>query len=354
MERTKAILLIFSGTPIEQEESIYKIGDGYECWNLKKLKIDDFINKLKNKIPPVNENVLGNYKVTTENNNYGITESNFKNCSWWLLIPDSLPDTIISSHREILFLLNLYSPKFLDPLFYASDFGILPIFNWRPDPFRLNARNKVDIFKKEEFVKFFKKLLSQAQYWDWNTDRDVRWGKENWRLYTAWLLYSWLIEYDQWKSTIGWQRESADMSTILESLFTAGDVKNEEVGYKLRKRIASLMAWKIPDIENEIKKLYSDRSDFVHGSLFVKVARDKKKEGFPLLDFHLLGKHRECVRLAFVAYLNLALDLEHNPKKYNNIICVMDVLEQSIMNFDLRTKVIEETKKLFELIPFLE
>lgn len=354
MERTKAILLIFPGAPIQQEESIYEIENGYECWNLKKFSIDDFINKLKNKIPPVNENVLGNYKVKADNHGYGISEAYFKNCSWWLLVPDSLPDTIISSPREILFLLNLYSPKFLDPLFYASDFGILPLFNWTPDYSRFHWVNEVDIFKRPEFIEFFKKMLPQAQYWDWNTDRDIRWTKENWRLYTAWLLYSGLIEYDQWKSTIGWQRESADMSTILESLFTAGDIKNEEVGYRLRKRVASLIAWKMPDIENEIKNLYSDRSAFVHGSLFVKVAKDKKRKEFPLLDFNLLHKHRECVRLAFIAYLNLAMDLENNPKKYNNINCVMDILEQSIIDINLRTVVIKETQELFKLIPFLK
>ncbi len=64
------------------------------------------------------------------------------------------------------------------------------------------------------------------------------------------------------------QRESADMATILEALFTAGTGENTEIGYKLRKRVAAMLAFQFPSIEKEIKDLYKQRSAFVHGSFF--------------------------------------------------------------------------------------
>ena len=62
MSRTKTIFLAFRGKSIEQDEKILEIQDGYECWDLKKFTLDQFIEEIKIKIPPVNSIVLRNYR----------------------------------------------------------------------------------------------------------------------------------------------------------------------------------------------------------------------------------------------------------------------------------------------------
>ncbi len=115
MTRDLTIFLAFAGEKLGHAESIFEIGEGYECWNLKKFSFDQFIATLKKEIPPVNENVLRNYKTEDEGARFGITEKKFKECSWGLLIPDSLEGAI--AYPETIFLINLYSPVFLYPLF---------------------------------------------------------------------------------------------------------------------------------------------------------------------------------------------------------------------------------------------
>lgn len=67
------------------------------------------------------------------------------------------------------------------------------------------------------------------------------------------------------------------MATLLETLFTAGDQQSEEIGYRLRKRVSVLMSWKFPEIESDLKGLYSDRSEFVHGGFYKKIIKKMKK-----------------------------------------------------------------------------
>ncbi len=161
------------------------------------------------------------------------------------------------------------------------------------------------------------------------------------------LLYSGLKDYENVKSSFGWQRESAEMATILEALFTADDTKNEEIIYRLCKRIAVLLSWYFPTIEQDIKEIYKARSAFVHGSFFLQIAKESPKanNNIPLPDFNLLYKHKEYVRFALVAYLNLARVLKSEG------MTVMGSLEQAIMDIRLREKLIKETEKIFALVP---
>ncbi len=354
MIKQKKIIVVFSGPPIEQSSVIFEIQDGYECWDLKKLKVDEFITLLKDRIPPINENILlRHYKSETESQDiYGITGKQYEDCSWALLIPEGL-DSIVDSYSETLFLLNLYSSKFLYPVFYASNFGITRHKHEINILVFFHNQNQSDIFKTKEFVIFFKTLLPQSKYCHWQMDRVKKWGLEDWRLHVAILLFDGLKEYEYSKSIFGWQRESADMATILEALFTADDTQNEEVGYRLRKRIAVLLSWKITTIEKEIKKLYSQRSAFVHGSFFAQIAKDIKKDqtDFPLPDFNFLYKQKEYVRLALVAYLHLANLISQKPAEYGDNKTVMAVLETAVIDIELRNKIIEEISKLFSLMP---
>lgn len=343
----------FTGKAIERSKKILEIQDGFECWDLKQFTLDEFVEEIKKKIPPVNKNVLRNYRIETETVGiFGMTEKQYEKASWGLLIPNTLEEGGFS-YAETLFLLNLYSPNFLYPLFYVNDMGIIRQ-KFDKDPFIYFHTQDHSIFSTKEFITFYKTLFEQSKYGSWHLDRIQSWDKEDWRLFVATLLFTGLKDYENAKSSFGWQRESAEMSTILEALFTADDSRNEEVIYRLCKRIAVLLHWQFPNIEKEIKKeLYKARSDFVHGAFFLQIAKESPTayNNIPTPDFNLLYKHKEYVRYAFAAYLHLALLIKHDPAEYKNHKTVMSALEESIVDTELREKLIKETRALFALMP---
>ncbi len=345
--RSKAIFFAFIGPAIEQEEKMFEIQDGFECWNLKKFTFNEFVEEIKKKIPPVNSNVLGNYKIEEDiSKMFGITEEQFQQSSWGLMVPETLDEGGFS-YAETCFLLNLYSPNFLYSLFYVNDMGIMRQKHNKDQMIYFHTQNSL-IFKRKEFVSFYKLLFSQSKYGSWHLDRIKSWTEEDWRLFATALLYSGLKDYENEKNPFGWQRESAEMATIMEALFTAGDIQNEEVGYRLRKRIAVLLSWIFPSIEKDIKDLYKARSAFVHGSFFQQIAKESPKE-IPIPDFDLLYKHKEYVRFALVAYLNLAKAVKAGSIK--EVKSVIDALERAVIDIKLRQELIDETKKIFSLMP---
>lgn len=350
MGRTRIMFFAFTGKAIEQAEKILQIEGDYECWDLKKFTLEEFIEAIKAKIPPVNNNVLRNYKIEEATVDiFGITQKQYEKCSWGLLIPDTLEEGGFSS-TETMSILNLYSPNFLYPLFYVNDMGITREKHDK-DPMIYYHHQNHAIFSTKEFVSFYKNLFEQSKYGSWHLDRIQSWDEEDWRLFVATYLYSGLRDYENSKSSFGWQRESAEMATILEALLTAGDTQNEEVTYRLRKRVAVLLSWKFPDIEKDIKELYGARSAFVHGSFFKQIAKDSPNayNNIPTPDFNLLYKHKEYVRFALVAYLNLAKIVKSGG--IEGIKSVMEALEKSIINTELREKLTEHTKTLFSLMP---
>lgn len=350
----KKIFIAFIGPEIDQGDRILDIQDGFECWNLKKFSRAEFVQMLKAKIPPVNDNVLKNYEIEIEGPDiYGLTDKRFSECSWGILIPEALDDVIVSGYAEALFLMNLYSPAFLYPLFEGSDFGITRHRVNRSSLEYFHTQNQAKIFSTNEFVSFFKLLLPQSQYGTWQFYRAQNWQSEDWRLYVAALLFLGLRDYDNNKDVFGWQREAADMAAVLEALFTAEDVINEEIGYRLRKRIAVLLSHAAPCIEKDIKDLYKQRSAFVHGSFFARIARESKRafNKLPLPDYDLLHKNKEYVRFALAAYLHLAHILKSEPESLGKHQSVMNMLEEAIIDIKLRQNISAETQKLLALMP---
>ena len=245
---SKSIFIAFTGPGIDQAEPVCKIADGYECWNLKTFDLDGFIASVQSRIPPVNENVLGNYKLApgAPQDPFAITDGQYGAAAWGLLLPHDIPEVIVDGYGETLFLLNLYSPRFLYPCFYVTDLGI-----WRRDygkrrEIYFHAQQQSARFRREEFVKYHQMLKSEAGYGSWNAYRMKCWSTEDWRLLLASILYVGLQDCENSKEFITWPREAADMATILETLFTAGTDDNSEVGYKLRKRAAALVAFRQP------------------------------------------------------------------------------------------------------------
>jgi len=355
----KKIFIAFTG-PKDNQKKKYIISLNFECWNLKKFNLNDFVEDIKSEIPSVNVNVKNNYiKSETERKespNIGITNDEFKKCSWGLLLPDKAPGAVVNSISEILFLINLYSPHFLYPVFYVTDLGITIIIQNKNPILYFHKQNQARLFKSIKFVRYFDKLLPQSVYGVWQRDRCQKWDKEDWRLFVAATLYSELKDYDTGKDAITWQREAADMITILECLFTAEDYTKEEIGYRLRKRIAVLIGFRYKNIESDIKKLYKERSKFIHGAFFAEVGKDSKKGGgvtaLPLPNFYLLAKHKNYVRIALLAYLNLAKAIKKSKidKDKKEIKRTIDLLEEAIIDLGLRKQVEFETRQLFKLI----
>jgi hypothetical protein len=339
---------------MEQEHPVHQVEDAFECWNLQKFRLDDFVSAVQDRIPPINENALRNYRTDAAEpvELYGISETKFQESSWGLLLPESIPDTVESSYAETLFLLNLYSSRFLHPTFYVGELGIYRL-RLEKDDFRYyGPRDQANVFKRPEFPRFYEALISESARSNWQAFRVARWGKEDWRLFVACLLFKGLKKYEGAKSPFTWQRESADMATILESLFTAGTGDDSEVGYKLRKRVAALLESRQPGIEKEIKELYSQRSQFVHGSFFVRAMKDTQREDhsakLPMPDFQFLQRQKEHVRQALAAYLyvNKLRSSGANELKGS----VLEILESSIINLDVRATIRKHAETILNLM----
>jgi len=352
---SKSIFIAFTGPDFGQPEVAAEISPGYACWNLKKLPLDSFISALKELIPPLNENVLLNYRALDDDPqpNFGVRQSDYEHCSWGLLLPSPTVESL-GGYWETLFLLNLYSPHFMRPIFYATDLGIMR--PRQPKDLRLffHDQNQVQRFSTKAFVEFHKGLVSESVYSVWQADRVARWQKEDWRLFVACLLYSELQQYENSKHVFTWQRESADLATILEALFTAGDDDTGEVGYKLRKRIAVLLSARIPGIEKDIRDLYTQRSAFVHGSFFRHLSRETKaSQGMaelPHPPFDFLYKQKENVRRALIACLNLSKAQRGDPTIFPGCNNALELLERAIIDTGLRSTVERNTSYILGLL----
>lgn len=343
------IFIGFISYPIKQQKKIQEIDRGFACWDLGKFSLDEFVTEIKKQIKPINGNVLNNYAISTARNGelFGITEEQYKKCTWGLLIPEILPDAL-GAYSEVMMLLNLYSPSFLYAGFYVTDFGVTRTLEKCAFP----PRDQDKFFKKKKFVKFYRNLMDQSQYASWNWYRTKKWDAEDWRLFVSCLFFEGLKEFDNGKKVFIWQRESADMATMLEALFTATDGEQTEIGYRLRKRVAVLVGSFYPKVEDEIKALYSERSKFVHGSFFSEIAKKSKKNdhNLPVPDFSILETQKNLARSCLVAYLHLAKQLKSKPAHFGGASNVMDLLERAMLDLELRKKIKAEVSLVLRLL----
>lgn len=352
---SKPIFLAFTGPEITQPDAVLGISTGYECWNLKKFTIDSFIAALQQQIPPLNDNVLRNYRASDSdlNPDFGVRQQDYEKCSWGVMIPESAPESF-SAYGETLFLLNLYSPHFLYPAFYATDFGILRPRQQKDPMLFFHQQKEAGRFSKAAFTEFYRTLVSESVFAAWQADRVARWRQEDWRLFTACALFSGLHQYENSKQVFGWQRESTDLATILEALFTAEGDDNTEIGYKLRKRIAVLLSSQIPDIEKNVRELYRQRSAFVHGSFFRHVHKETRiTDGLaelPSPPFEFLYRQKEHVRLALISYLHLSKVLRADPSSFPGCDNVLRILETAIIDTNLRSRIEKHTAHILGLL----
>lgn len=354
MLRNPAMLIAFSGRPLEQSERVSIIGQGYECWNLRAFGFDEFIDEIKRKIPPVNANVLNNYRIPHHGNKpFGLCEKDFKVASWALMLPECVEDAVATSFAEARFLLDLYSPKFLDALFFVTDFGVTRLPDIPLSPYTRWDKDRSEPFRKPQFVTFFRHLLPQSQYGAWQLNRSQIWTREDWRIFVAGFLYQGLRDYEDLKDSLGWQRDSADIASVLEALFTAADSTTEEVGYRLRKRMAALLSHRFANVENDVRRLYSDRSAFVHGSFFAGIAKQAKRSdgNLPVPDYAVLYAHKEYARWALTGWLSIALSLKSHVNRYPRCQNVIEALERAVIDVGLRQQLVSDAETVWALMP---
>jgi hypothetical protein len=354
MDRCSSLFFAFMGAGINQIQPL-KTGGGFEVWRMQK-KLDDFIEEVRKKIPPVNDNALGNYHIghpVTKFAQNEIDEEYFSNVSWGLLIPCSME----LGKNVVMSIVDLFSTRFLYPLFVVDDMSIEKMKTKRELWMSLVTQTQQEVFKNEYFSRFYIFLEPMATYVNLEESKRKSWDKEDWRLVAAWHTFCELRDYDDGKNIIGWQREASEITVILESLLTAEDATQNEVGYRLRKRAATLVGDFFPEIEKNIKKLYDKRCSFVHGSFFAEAAKQAKKseDGFPLPDmaeFDFLESQIEVARFVLVACLILSEATRAN--KFDGYTKYMDVLEDSIINVDMRRRVNELVNPVLSLMPKIQ
>jgi hypothetical protein len=107
VERSKALFIAFPGNDIGQSEAISDIARGFQCWNLKHLTRNEFIDAVKQAIPPVNGNVDTNYRAEDSGDpRFGVSEATFASCAWGLFVPAAPGDCGMFAAGETLFLLE--------------------------------------------------------------------------------------------------------------------------------------------------------------------------------------------------------------------------------------------------------
>lgn len=349
MPRDTTVMLGFGGPAVELGRKV-ELGKGYQVWNLRALSFDEFVTRLRRTVRPINESALYERPADSPETR-GITRALFKKCSWAVRFPKRSGDLSVGKHWEVEFLCNLYSPEFLYPVFHAGDYGIEQNSDRRGlDPAYSILQQQATLFARPEFAKFCDTMRTGACYALWVRDRAARWRSEDWRLFVASQLYLGLREFHNRKSYFGWQRESADIAAMLEALLTAGDKTTAEVGYRLRKRAAVLLADRLPSIEKDIKKLYETRSTFVHGSFFASIPKEMKRQatGLPLPNFSLLRRQKEYARFVLVGYLCLARGV--GGGKFGGSKNAMDGLESGIIDTGCRASVRREIGGVLDLL----
>jgi len=270
---------VFIGFKGEMFENLPRISKSYhlEYWNLKKIPYNNFIRRVKAKIPPVNITVSqNNYSVGTKSTGYcgiGITKKEYESLSWGILFPNYYN----YNFYHFTFSLYMYKGFHLIPDMYATNVGIQWIKEnnngvvkntWFENILLETIQSKFSLFYSK-----YHKSLSRIII---DYSRIGRWNKEDWRVYMAMILYKDYDKYNREKHLLTWQKEFADAMTIFETLLTAEEGDRTEISYRLTKRFGLLLGNKFPDYSTTISKAYEYRSQFLHGSIYVGLNKRTK------------------------------------------------------------------------------
>ncbi len=258
----KAVFLGFGGVPITQSSTRLVIAPGFECWDLKKMTLPQFVIEIKSAIPPLNVNIMDAFYFG-DSRFVPPMEPIYKRCSWGLLLPFPTDKHGNNNVEEVLFILNLFSPAFLNPHFSTSDMGMrdhsrdLPEY-WHEPSY---TQDQSSLFKTDRFVKFFHALEPACPLFSYDYHRIRGWREEKHALAMACALFKDLRHYIS-KDTLKIHREYLDIRIILEMLLTYEDEPAK--GPNVLNRMMTFLK----GIRKNSKYVYKYRNDYVHGKTF--------------------------------------------------------------------------------------
>lgn len=352
---------IFIGFGGPKTESKNYDGGKISCWSLATSSLESFIDEVKKVIPPINDNITDeNYFGGGHKANFGLgIKEIWGKVSWGILIQDDAARSYTDLYERALFLINVFSPSFLYPIFYVSHLGAHRIsydhypyanmFGW-PADIRYHNQNQFEKFAAENLELFFNNLLPQSIYVSNSADRLRDWTREEWSIFAAAILFEGLKTYDSSKSPFLWQREAADISAIAEALCVE---EKEELRYRLGKRCSVLVeSAHFNNVEGDIKKLYTLRSEFVHGKFGNRIRKGNKGGSWGwdetlLEDFEFLERQVKLIRFLFAGYLKLKSESD----LLGGYGTVQSMLETAIIDTNLRARVNSSTQAIFALMP---
>ncbi len=351
----KKVFLAFSGIRGKATNGTNYSGNTLSCWRLNHPTVSEFITAIKKEIPP-HPNIKDDFYETTDSNaSFGLTEALWADALWGILVIDKSGDSYTDLFDRALFLANIFSPDFLYPIFYISDFGVHKVGHTKKllenkAHARFHNQDKFSLFATKNADDFFELLLEPAGYASTSADRSRNWDREGWRIFAASILFDGLKQYDNSKTLFSWQREAADMSAIYEALCVpeTGSIK-----YRLQKRGPILLEpLGLEEIEDDLGYLYNLRSDFVHGSFGDRLSKDNKNGSWGwdesiTKDFDFLGKQSRIIRFSFAGYLKLKNELgtRFNPHKD-----VVSILEKAILNVPIRNNLHASVREIYSLM----
>ncbi len=328
--------------------------------------VDGFIGVIKRRIPVLEKSLDVNYKHSNDKESReftGINQVHLSQAKWGMFFPvDST-----TGASDILFLMDIFSPRFLVSVFTVSQTGIQrPMIR---SSYGMISRSSEApyLFRGVAFEKFFQRMKIFSPYASLFLPNRMKWQNDDWRLAVACHMFLGLRHYEGAKDLLIWQREASDMAIILETLLTASDKTKEEVGFRLKQRATVLVGSFFPLVKKDLTNLYDTRSFFVHGSVFAnpkeiirkaKLNAEKNKNeeyhesSFPVPDvavFNELLKQRQIVRFVLISSL-LILEAKNEGAfpGYSNMCAIFDGM---ILDVDLRKKVHNIIRPVLRTVP---
>lgn len=315
----------------------------------------DFVSELKTAIPSANQNITDKDYLNGFGRRHDDTRpvmpQIYEKCSWGLLLPTvSDPHRIAGGEDQYLFILNLFSPAFLHPLFIGTEAGLtdrsslLPRF-WMAG--MSGDQDQADKFKNPNFPNFYKAMLSLGRFFYSSTDDMDKWTNENAILAMACILFDDLKKYHS-KSPYMYHREYLDMCVILETMlmqqrepFNALNISN---------RANVLLGQRYPDSKSCFAEIYHERNGFVHGKTFKEMKRysmDNMYSDSTIAyndhHFKLTTKAQGYLRRLLAAYLYVYKRKKSYPRLGNALN--LKLISKAAGNLYLRKRV-KASKKL--------
>ncbi len=395
----QSFFFTFRGYKNTQLRKRHVIAPGIECWNLRKMNFDEFISEISVAITPRNpsmpaENFLQDhhFRLTSPQENdvdkiKATWKPYYELASWGLLmkiktngwankINPHIRSAVTDQYLEdnALFLINLFSPHFLHPIFVVNDMG----FHSNGIPYgelkvSLQDQEQAPVFKDQNFVKFLNEL-SKVDYIFYNLlslevtgsgssgmndlykilRRKKIVSEEEYRAARACCLFDELKKYSYRGKNHLNDKEYVELCTILETLLTFDD--RSGASYKLRKRMTIMLdnILKKVDIDDEIAGLTKNRNNFIHGTSF-SVIEAVDHNDFLEKYKELFRKTALCTtltRFALVGFLYL-LKQKILHRAYRNFPknSIPNLLEAALLDLPHRKKIQKQLGRIYALMP---